>query len=83
MYFVTPTYFRPMVESVVGWLMLIILSTIVGVGYRLVGAAIWLLREGRVVFGLLVLVGYSVTWLVAVWIVLLGPAALFLLEPRS
>src|ERR1700694_2115328 len=79
MYLVTPTYFRPMLDSFVG---LVLLGVFVGttcVGYGLVEAGIWLFRKGRVALGVLVLVGYSVTWLVAVWIVLLGPAVLILI----
>jgi hypothetical protein len=83
MYFVTPSYFRPMFESFVGWLLVTILATIICVGYGLVEVGISWLRKGRVVPGVTVLVGYLLTWLVAVWIVVLGPAALILLKPRS
>ncbi len=83
MYFVTPSYFRPMFENFVGWLLVIVLATTICVGYGLVEAGIWLFRKGSVVPGVLVLVGYLITWLVAVSIVLLGPAALILLSPRK
>jgi hypothetical protein len=83
MYFVTPTYFRPMFESVVGWLLVSILATIVCVAYGLVEVGLSLLRKGRVSLVVLVFVGCLLTWLVAVWIVLLGPAALILMKPRS
>jgi hypothetical protein len=43
---------------------------------------IWLFRKGRRVLGVLVLVAYSITWFVAVWIVLLGLAVLILMKPR-
>jgi len=82
MFFVTPTYFRPMLETLVGLILLGILVTTLGVGYGLIEAGSWLFLKGRVVLGVLVLVGYSLTWLVAVAIVLLGPAALILLKPR-
>jgi hypothetical protein len=83
MYFVTPTYFRPMFESIVGWLLLSLLATTICVGYGLVEAGIWLFRKGRAALGALVLVGYSITWVVAISIVLLGPSALILMKPRS
>jgi hypothetical protein len=83
MYFVTPSYFRPMFESIVGWLLVSILATTICIGYGLVEVGIWWLRKGRVVPGIVALVGYLLTWLVAVWIVVLGPAALILMKPRS
>ncbi len=83
MYFVTPTYFRPMFESIVGWLLLSILATTICLAYGLVEVGTWLFRKGRIVLGILVLVGYSITWLMAFSIVLLGPAALILMKPRS
>lgn len=83
MYFVTPTYFRPMFESIVGWLLVSILATAICVGYGLVEVGIWLLRKGRVEPGVVALVGYLITWLVSIWIVVLGPAALILMKPRS
>jgi hypothetical protein len=83
MYFATPTYFRPMFESIVGWLLMSIFVTSSCVAYGLVEVGIWLFRKARVVLGVLVLVVYSITWLVAVWIVLLGPAALRLMKPPS
>ena len=83
MHFVTPTYLRPMFESIVGWLLLSIFATTNFAAYGLVEVGIWLFRKGRVVLGVLVLVGSSVTWLVAVSIVLLGPSVLILLKPRS
>jgi cation transport ATPase len=76
-------YLRPMFESIVGWLLLAILAVSICVGYALLEAARRLIRKGPVVLGVLLLVGYSMTWLVAVWIVLLGPAALILMKPRS
>jgi hypothetical protein len=83
MYFVTPTYFRPMFESIVGWLLVVVIAAVICVGYGLVEVGIRWLRKGRVVLGVVALVGYLMTWLVAVWIVVLGPAALILMEPRS
>jgi hypothetical protein len=83
MYVLTPTYFRPMLDNFVGLVLLGILVSTICVGYGLVEAGIWLFRKGRVVLGVLVLVGYSITWFVAMWIVLLGPAALILMKPRS
>lgn len=83
MYVLTPTYFRPMVGTVVGWVLLTVLATIVGVSYRLAGVAISLLRNARAVLAAVALVGFSITWLVAVSIALLGPAALILMKPRS
>ena len=80
---VTPTYFRLMLHTVIGWLLLGVVAAASCVGYGLVEVVIWLFRKGRVVLGVLALVGYSITWLVAVWIVVLGPAALILLKPRS
>ncbi len=83
MYFVTPTYFRPMLDNFVGLVLLGILVATVCVRYGLVEAGSWLFRKGRVVFGVLVFVGYSIAWLVAVSIVLLGPAALILMKARA
>jgi hypothetical protein len=53
------------------------------VGYALLGAAGWLIGKGRVAIGVLLLVGYSMTWFVAFGIVTLGPFALILMKPRS
>jgi hypothetical protein len=83
MYFVTPTYFRPMFESVVGWLLLSILATTICVAYGLVEVGIWLFRKGRSMLGVLGLVGCSITWLATAWIVLLGPSVLVHMKPRS
>jgi hypothetical protein len=83
MYFVTPVYFRPMLDTPVGLVLLGIVVATVCVGYGLVEAGSWLYRKGRVVFAILVFVGYSITWIVAVSIVLLGPAALILMAPRA
>ena len=83
MFFVTPTYFRPMFESVVGWLLLSSLATTTGAAYGLVVVGLWLFRKGHAVLGVLALVGSFITWLVAFWIVLLGPAALILMKPPS
>ena len=80
---VAPTYFRPMLHTVIGWLLLGVVATASCVGFGLVEFGIWLFRKGRVAVGVLALVGYSITWLVAVWIVLLGPAALVLMRPRA
>jgi hypothetical protein len=83
MFFVTPTYFRPMLENFIGLVLLGITFGALWVGFGLVEAAIWLYRKRRVALAVLVLVGYFITWLVAVSIVLLGPAALILMKPRS
>lgn len=83
MYLVTPSYFRLLFESVVGWLFVIVLGATICVGYGLVEVGIWCFRKGRSLLGVLVLIGYLLTWLVSVWIVLLGPAALILMQPRS
>ena len=83
MFFVTPTYFRPMLENFIGLVLLAILVGTLWVGFGLVEAAIWLFRKGRAVIGVLALIGYSITGLVAFGIVLLGPAALILMKPRS
>ncbi len=72
-----------MFENFVGWLLVIMLASAICVGYGLVEAAIWWLQKGRVVPGVLLLVAYSLGWLVSVWIVLVGPAALILLAPRK
>jgi hypothetical protein len=83
MYFVRPTYFRPMFENFIGLVLLALLVGTLWVGFGLVEASIWLFRRGRVVIGVLALVGYSIAGLVAFSIVLLGPAALILMKPRS
>lgn len=96
MFLVTPRYFRPMFESVVGWLLLGIVVVTIGVGYALLEVGIWLIRratqaggggrrprKGPALLGILVLLGYSITWLFALWTIMLGPAVLILLKPRS
>ena len=83
LFFVTPTYFRPMFESVVGWLLLSALATTTSAAYGLVEVGLWLSRKGRVVVGVVALVGSFIAWLVAFWIVLVGPAALILMRPPS
>lgn len=83
MFIVTPNYVRPMRESLVGWLLLSFLATTICVAYGLVEVAAWLFRRGRVGLGVLVLVIYSISWLAAVSIILLGPAAVILMKPRS
>jgi len=83
MYIVTPTYFRPMVGSVVGWVLLSVFATMVFVGYRLAELGISLLGKARLALAVVVLAGFSITWLVAIWIVLLGPSVLILMKPRS
>jgi hypothetical protein len=72
-----------MLDTFVGLVLLAILATTVCVGYGLVEAGIWLFRKGRVLLGVLVLIGYAITWMVAVCIVLLGPGALILTKPPS
>jgi len=47
MYVVTPTYFRPMFESVVGWLLVSILATASFMAYALAEVGIWSFRKGR------------------------------------
>jgi len=83
MFLVTPTYFRPMLGNFLGLVLLGILVATVCVGYGLTEAGIWLFGKGRVVLGVLAFVGYSITWLLAVYIVLVGPAALILMKPRA
>jgi hypothetical protein len=83
MYFVTPTYFRPMLENFVGLLLLGVLLITICADFGLGWAVIRLFRKGRYPLGVMVLVGYLLTWLAAVWIVVLGPAALILMKPRS
>jgi hypothetical protein len=83
LYFATPTYFRPMFESIVGWLLLSILAASISVAYGLAEVGVRLFRKGRIVLGVLVLVGFSITWLIALSIVLLGPTVLILMKPRS
>ncbi len=82
-YLATPTYFRPMFESVVGWLLLSILATASSVAYGLAEVGVWSFRKGRGVLGVIALVGYSVSLAGAVAIVVFGPAALILMKPRS
>ena len=82
MFVITPTYFRPMFTSVVGWILLSVSATAVFVSYKLAEAAIWLFQRARAVLAVVALVGFSVTWLAAVSIVLLGPSVLILMRPR-
>ncbi len=83
MYVVTPTYFRPMFESVVGWLLVSILATASFMAYALAEVGIWSFRKGRDVLAVIAMVGYSVSLAFAVAIVVFGPAALILMKPRS
>ena len=83
MLFVTPTYFRPMFESIVGWLLLSVLAITIAVTSGLAEVGIRLFRKGRVLLGVVTLVGCSLTWLAATWIVLVGPAALILMKPPT
>jgi hypothetical protein len=80
MYFVTPTYFRPMLDNFIGLVLLGILVVTLCFDYALGEAVIWLFRQSRLALGVLVLAGYSIGWLVSVWIVLLGPAKLILMK---
>jgi hypothetical protein len=72
-----------MFESIVGWLLVSILATTICMAYGLAEIGIWWFRRGRDVLGALALVAYSITLAAAVAIVVLGPAALILLKPRS
>jgi hypothetical protein len=80
MYFVARTYFRHMYDTYSGWALLGILFIATCVDFWLVDVAISMSRRGRDAIGILALVGYTIAWLVAFWIVLLGPAALLLLR---
>lgn len=83
MFFVTPTYFRPMFENVVSLVLLGILVGAVGAGYAVLRVAVRLFRNRSGGFGFLVLAVYAMFWGFALWIVLIGPAILILLQPRS
>lgn len=83
LFFVTPTYFRPMFENVVSLVLLGLLVAAVGAGYVLLSVAAGLFRKGSAALGVLLLAIYSVFWGFALWIVLIGPAVLILLKPRS
>jgi hypothetical protein len=81
MWLVTPTYFRPMYTSLVGWVLLAALATLTVGGYALIEFAIRLARRGHVALGVVTAVVYSLIGpFLAVWIVLLGPAALILMS---
>lgn len=82
LYVFTPTYFRPMLGSVVGWLLLSVFATTVFICNALAQDAISLFRKSRAVLGGAAVVGVCVTWLVSAGIVVLGPAALILMRPR-
>ena len=83
MFFLTPTYFRPIFESSVGFLLLGILVVAIGAGYAVLRVAVRLFRNRSGGFGFLVLAVYAMFWGFALWIVLIGPAVLILLQPRS
>src|SRR4029077_9066900 len=81
MWLVTPTYFRPMYTSLVGFVLLGVLATMTVGGYAFIEFAVWLARRGHVVVGVLVGVAYGVMGpFRAMWLVLLGPAALILMS---
>ena len=81
MFFVTPTYFRPMLGGVLGLVMVAIAVASIGIGYGLAELAIWLLRMRRVAVSVPVLAGYAISELVALFMVLLGPSMLILSRP--
>ena len=84
MFFVSPTYWTPMVQEPVGVFLLGIGVVLVAAGYGATYLAVRLLRAGRVAWVFLVVV--ATTFLLtfpALWVVLLGPALLILLQPRT
>jgi hypothetical protein len=83
MFLATPRYFRPVFETIVGLLLLGILVATMCVGYALLQAAARLFRKGSAALGVLLLAVYTMLWGFAVWIVMLGPAVLILMKPRS
>ena len=82
-FFLTPTYFRPIFESSVGLLLLGVLVGAIGAGYPVLRLAVRLFRNRSGGLGFLVLAVYAMFWGFALWIVLIGPAILTLLQPRS
>ena len=83
MFLVAPGYFRPVFETTVSWFLLGVLVATMGVGFALLQAAAGLIRNGRAPVGLLLLAVYTMFWGLALWIVMLGPALLILMKPRS
>jgi hypothetical protein len=83
MFLVTPRYFRPLFEGSIGLLLLGTLVATMCVGYALLQASARLFRKGRAALGVLLLAVYTMFWGVAFWIVMLGPAVLILMKPRS
>jgi len=83
MFFVTPTYFRPMFENVVSLVLLGLFFAAIGAGYVLLRFAAGLFLKGSAALGVLLLAVYTMFWGLALWIVLIGPAVLSLLQPRS
>lgn len=84
MFFVTPTYFRPMLGSVVGLILLFVAANLTGLGVFLGLAAVSTVERRKTrLGGALLILQVLFCWLPALAIVLLGPAALILMHPRT
>jgi hypothetical protein len=82
MFFVTPTYFRRMLGSFVGLVLLFVAANLTGLGVFLGLAAVRTVERDRTrLGGVLLILQVVFCWLPALAIVLLGPAALILMHP--
>jgi hypothetical protein len=84
MFFVAPTYSAPLLQSLLGWLLIALAITLTAGGYVVNQVAVGLVRRGKLAIGA-ALVAVSTVFLTfpALWIVFLGPAVLILVEPRA
>ena len=75
---ITPTYFRPMVTSQVGFALLAVGATCVAGGYGLMELAIRLMKRRHLLVAVMAAVLSLLIEFFTVWIILLGPALIIL-----
>ena len=81
---VSPTYVEPMVRQPLGLALLGFGVVVLALGYGATYAAVRMLRAGRPTWVFLVVVATTIFCAFpTLWVVLLGPALLILLQPRS
>jgi hypothetical protein len=83
MFVFTPTYTRPMVGSGLGIAILVLTLGFVAGGYALSAAAVRFVRSRRIGVGLLLaIVSVFFCTFPALWLVLIGPAAVILIQKQ-
>jgi hypothetical protein len=83
MFVFAPTYTRPMVGSGLGIAILVLAVGFVAGGYALTAAAVRFVRSRRIGVGLLLaLVSVFFCTFPALWLVLIGPAAVILIQKQ-